>query len=109
MIANQHLTPDERRSLGIAVLTTALTTLAAALVTWGIDEVKRLVRPPEDLPTSLNLIVTPIDGAPGRLYRVLREPLWPIVDGPFASMSFVPVQGPRMADGRWSPREEPPK
>lgn len=40
---DQKLTPDEKRALGIAVLTATVTALATGLVTWGYEEAKRLL------------------------------------------------------------------
>lgn len=38
-----NLTPDERRALGIATLTAACVAAATGLVTWAMDEAKRLL------------------------------------------------------------------
>jgi uncharacterized membrane protein YagU involved in acid resistance len=38
------LTPEERRALGIAALTTLVTGIVGGLVAWGFEEAKRAVR-----------------------------------------------------------------
>jgi hypothetical protein len=38
-----HLTPDERRQVGLAALTAAVVALATGLVNWGLEEAKSFV------------------------------------------------------------------
>ena len=38
-----QLTPEERRTLGIATLTAACVAAATGLVTWGLEEGKRIL------------------------------------------------------------------
>ena len=42
-MVEQRLTPEERRALGIATLTAACVAAATGLVTWGLEEGKRLL------------------------------------------------------------------
>jgi hypothetical protein len=44
----QNLTQEERRTILIAVLTTAATTAATGLVNWAIDAIRRKAGPKPD-------------------------------------------------------------
>lgn len=43
MLSPQNLTPEERRALEIAALTAIVTGIVGGLVSWGFEELKRLL------------------------------------------------------------------
>ncbi len=44
MIADNHLTPEDRHQLKMAALTTLVTSIVAGTVTWLFEEAKRRVK-----------------------------------------------------------------